>query len=186
MKDIELKLIAELMKNSRRSDRDLAKALGVSQPTVSRTIRKLEKDGIIKEYTMIPDFAKLGYELMGITLMNVDEDSPEHLAQAREKGARMFEKETVHANLMAVSGSEAYKNRAFITFYKTYADYAKAMDLVKQIPFSEATNVDSFLVDLNGQSHYRLLTLSEIARHILKEINTTSKDAKRARKNQQS
>ena len=60
MKEIELKLISELMKNSRRSDRDLAKAIGTSQPTVSRMIGKLEKEGIIKEYTMIPDFGKLG------------------------------------------------------------------------------------------------------------------------------
>ena len=65
MKDVELRLISELMKNSRRSDRELAKATGVSQPTISRMIKKLEKERIIKEYTMIPDFVKLGYEIMG-------------------------------------------------------------------------------------------------------------------------
>jgi DNA-binding Lrp family transcriptional regulator len=73
MKNIELRLISELMKNSRRSDRELAKALGVSQPTVSRTIKRLEEEGYIKEYTMIPDFSKLGYEIMGITSLNVEE-----------------------------------------------------------------------------------------------------------------
>lgn len=36
MKDVELSLVAELLKDSRRSDRELAKAIGVSQPTVSR------------------------------------------------------------------------------------------------------------------------------------------------------
>lgn len=30
MKDVELRLVSELMKNSRRSDRELAKTLGVS------------------------------------------------------------------------------------------------------------------------------------------------------------
>jgi DNA-binding Lrp family transcriptional regulator len=58
MKDIERRLISELMKNSRRSDRELAKALGTSQPTITRTRGKLEREGIIKEYTMIPDFTK--------------------------------------------------------------------------------------------------------------------------------
>jgi DNA-binding Lrp family transcriptional regulator len=43
MKETALKLIAELMKNSRRSDRELAKAVGVSQPTVTRTIKKLAR-----------------------------------------------------------------------------------------------------------------------------------------------
>jgi len=59
MKNVEWKLISELMKDSRRSDRELAQAIGVSQPTVSRTIKKLEKEGYIKEYTIIPDFHKL-------------------------------------------------------------------------------------------------------------------------------
>jgi DNA-binding Lrp family transcriptional regulator len=68
MKDTELKLISELMKNSRRSDRELAKVIDSTQPTVTRMRRKLEKSGIIKEYTMIPDFNKLGYKLCSITL----------------------------------------------------------------------------------------------------------------------
>src|SRR4030066_1542772 len=77
LKEIELRVIAELMKNSRRSDRELAKALHTSQPAVSRAIKRLEKEGIIKEYTMIPDFAKLGYKIMGITQMKVKEESEE-------------------------------------------------------------------------------------------------------------
>jgi DNA-binding Lrp family transcriptional regulator len=32
MKVIELKLVSELMKNSRRNDRELARAIGTSQP----------------------------------------------------------------------------------------------------------------------------------------------------------
>jgi transcriptional regulator with PAS, ATPase and Fis domain len=32
LKDIELKLISELMKNNRRSDRELARAIEISQP----------------------------------------------------------------------------------------------------------------------------------------------------------
>mgnify|MGYP006271117405 CR=1 FL=1 len=49
LKDVELRIVAELMKNSRRSDRELAKVVGVSQPTVTRTRSRLEKEGIIKE-----------------------------------------------------------------------------------------------------------------------------------------
>jgi len=47
LKDVELKFISELMKNSRRSDRELARVLGLSQPTVGRMMKKLEKEGII-------------------------------------------------------------------------------------------------------------------------------------------
>jgi DNA-binding Lrp family transcriptional regulator len=47
LKDVELKLISELMKNSRKSDRELAKKIGVSQPTVTRTRTKLQKRDIL-------------------------------------------------------------------------------------------------------------------------------------------
>jgi DNA-binding Lrp family transcriptional regulator len=71
MKDVELGLIAELIKNSRGSDRELAKAIGVSQPTVSRMIKRLEKEEVIKEYTMIPDFTKIAYHLLAITFVKL-------------------------------------------------------------------------------------------------------------------
>ena len=73
MKDIEVKVLAELMRNSRISDRELAKAIGVSQPTITRTRTKLESEGIIEEYTLIPDFKKLGYELMAFLFMGKQE-----------------------------------------------------------------------------------------------------------------
>ena len=58
LKEIELKMLSELIKNSRRSDRELAKAIGTSQPTATRIRSKLEKDGVIKEYTTIPDLSQ--------------------------------------------------------------------------------------------------------------------------------
>ncbi len=45
------KLLLELLKNSHRSDRQLAREMGTSQPTVTRMRNKLEKNGWIKEYT---------------------------------------------------------------------------------------------------------------------------------------
>ena len=62
LKDIEVKIIAELMKNSHRSDREIARAIGTSQPRVSRIIKKLEEEGVIKEYSVIPDFKRLSYQ----------------------------------------------------------------------------------------------------------------------------
>jgi len=69
MKDVELRLVCELIRNCRKSDRELAKAIGVSQPTVSRIRTRLEREGVI-EYTGIPDLKKLGFELVSITYGN--------------------------------------------------------------------------------------------------------------------
>jgi DNA-binding Lrp family transcriptional regulator len=72
LKEIERKLLSELLKNSRRSDRELAKAIGVSQPTTTRLRTKLEKEGYIKEYTIIPNFSKIGYTIMALNFIKLD------------------------------------------------------------------------------------------------------------------
>jgi len=68
LKQIDYKLLFELMKNSHRSDRQLAKALGVSQPTVTRRRAILEKD-YIEGYTVIPKFGKIGFEIASFTFL---------------------------------------------------------------------------------------------------------------------
>jgi len=168
MRDVELRLIAELMKNSRRSDRQLAKALGVSQPTVSRLIKKLEKDGVVREYTMIPDFHKLGYEIMGITSIAVhDQPYKDGFKEIRRMTAEV-EKSHPHASLMAVSGANHNKNRLFVTLYENYSAYTEAMKLTKQLPFTDVDSIESFLVNLGDETNYRLLSMSAIAQHLLK------------------
>lgn len=167
MKDIEIRIISELMKNSRRSDRELAKVLKVSQPTVTRTRDRLEKEGIIKEYTMIPDFAKLGYQLMGFTLVRMKETLGKEQWEEVKKKTLDLEKKNPHASLMALSGMGLGKNRLFVTFYENYSAYSRAMTIVKEILFADVDRIDSFLVDLKDESTYRLLDLSTIANHIL-------------------
>ena len=60
-----LSILKELIRNSRRSDRELAKAIGASQPTVTRN-RRLLAD-YIRSYTIVPEFGKIGYEIMAFT-----------------------------------------------------------------------------------------------------------------------
>ena len=68
LKPIDYKLLFELMKNSHRSDRQLAKALGVSQPTVTRRRSMLEKS-YIDGYTIIPRFGQIGFEIAAFTFL---------------------------------------------------------------------------------------------------------------------
>lgn len=68
LKPIDYKLLFELMKNSHRSDRQLAKALGVSQPTVTRRRAMLEKN-YIEGYTIIPKFGQMGFEIAAFTFL---------------------------------------------------------------------------------------------------------------------
>ncbi len=68
LKPMDYRLFWELVKNSRRSDRKLAKVLGVSQPTVTRKRAKLEED-FIDGYTVIPKWGNIGYELTAFTFV---------------------------------------------------------------------------------------------------------------------
>lgn len=59
----------ELVKNSKRSDRELAKIVGVSQPTITRMRKNLEKSGNIREYTIMPALEKLGFEIIALKFL---------------------------------------------------------------------------------------------------------------------
>jgi DNA-binding Lrp family transcriptional regulator len=167
MKDVELRLISELMKNCRKSDRDLAKAVGVSQPTVTRIRSRLEKEGIIKEYTMIPDFSKLGFEIAAVTFTRFTKElSSEELDELR-RYSRQMEKKKSEAVLMAMNGMGLGYNRVFISFHKNYGSYVKAMNEVKTIPNVDPSHVESFMMSLVDGSHFQPLTFSVIANYLL-------------------
>jgi len=55
MKTKVRKFLLELLKDSKRSDREIAKVLGVSQPTITRMRNRLVQEGVIQEFTIIPD-----------------------------------------------------------------------------------------------------------------------------------
>ena len=166
MKDIEVRLVSELMKNSRRSDRELAKVLKVSQPTVSRTIKKLEKEGIIKEYTMIPNFKRLGYQIMAVTLFGKPEpETTKERAELRNAALEM-ERKTPQANLIVMNGMGLKKGRVAINLYRDYAGYLEGLNFIRNLPNINADDVESFLIDLNDEDNFRMLSMAAAARHV--------------------
>jgi DNA-binding Lrp family transcriptional regulator len=177
MKDTELKVICALMKNCKKSDKEIAKDTGVSQPTVTRTRTRLEKEGIIKEYTVIPDFRKLGFEIVAITLLRfIKELSSEEYDELR-RYSRGVENENRCAILMAMNGMGLGYNRVFISFHKDYASYVKAMNEVGIFPYVDQRRTESFLINLLDERHFQPLTLSVIANYLLKTINASDVDS---------
>mgnify|MGYP000035210504 FL=1 len=70
--EIDKKILGELLLNSNRSYRELAKAIGKSAATVINHVQRLESAGVIKEYTVMLDFERLGFELTVVTEMTVN------------------------------------------------------------------------------------------------------------------
>jgi len=166
MKDVELKLISELMTDSRRSDRELAKAIGVSQPTVSRIIKRLEQEGIIREYAMIPDFNKLGYHICAITFANFS--TPQDLQTMRklieEYGKRLSE---IPQAILIERGIGEGANGVVISLHESYSDYMEFQRWLKQFGSLSKYELHHFIIDLDDRLHYRYFTLSTLAKHLL-------------------
>jgi hypothetical protein len=53
------------------------------------------------------------------------------------------------------------------SFHKDYTSYAELIQEVKTSPYLDASRMESFLVDLNDKIHYRYLTFSTLATHLL-------------------
>jgi DNA-binding Lrp family transcriptional regulator len=167
MKETEIKLISELMKNSRRSDRELAKAVGVSQPTVSRMIKKLEKEGLVKEYTMLPDFHKLGYELFAVTFIKFGRMyTTEDVERTKNELARSFKDAPLEIVLVERGTGLGYHG-IFISFHKNYTSYMEMREWIRRLISIDLSDVQSFLVSLADDVHYRPFTLATLAKHIL-------------------
>jgi DNA-binding Lrp family transcriptional regulator len=147
-----LRRVSEMLKNSKKSDRELAGILGVSQPTVSRTRARIEKE-YIKTYTIIPDFKKLGYQIMAITFAKTktypgDDKSTEIAAKTKEWIAK-------RPNVIfGADGEGLGKDIVLISFHKNYSAYAEFMRSFGMEWGSYMDNFESFLVSI--ASGYKL------------------------------
>ncbi|HVP15758.1 MAG TPA: Lrp/AsnC family transcriptional regulator [candidate division Zixibacteria bacterium] len=167
LKDTEVALVSELISNSRRSDRELARAIGVSQPTVSRIIKRLEEEGIVNEYTMIPDFRKLGYNLCAFIFLKL-KDLPLEGIETVRAAAKKSLSQSRFVILSLERGLGLRRDAVMICLYKDYASYVEHRNVIREFPFIEPSDIDSFLVDLNDKIHYRSLTLTSVAKDLLR------------------
>jgi len=168
LKDVEKKLVAELMRNSRRSDRELSKVIGVSQPTVSRIVKRLEKEGLIREYTMIPDFQKLGYELVALTFVKLDKTLTQEETEKAREATRESLKQTPFPIIMLERGMGLGYDGVLVSLYENYTSYTEHMNTLRTFPFLELTHMESFIISLDEKIRYRPLTLKIVADHLLK------------------
>ena len=70
--DIDLKIIDVLQKKGRTRRNDLADLVGLSQPSVSERLRKLEESGYITGYFARIDHKKLGKDITAFIIVSID------------------------------------------------------------------------------------------------------------------
>ncbi len=69
--DINLRLLNVLLQNSRLSAREIAQKVGVSAVTIIKRMQELEKNGIIKRYSVELDYEKIGYDVQATISLRI-------------------------------------------------------------------------------------------------------------------
>lgn len=140
VKQNTIKLLYELIKNSKRSDREIAKIIGVSQPTITRTRQKLEKTGYIRDYTVIPHLEKLGFEIAAFTFANVVNPKNEDLIKYVENNTEII--------YSAFGEGLDAKNFIIVSIHTDFIGYTKFMSDLRSKTSGNLLSVDNFLIPL--------------------------------------
>jgi DNA-binding Lrp family transcriptional regulator len=124
LKPIDYKLLFELMKDSHRSDRQLAKALGISQPTVTRRRTMLEEN-FIEGYTVIPKFGQIGFEIAAFTFLKskLEHKAGQEKAEALKKLKEWYMKQP--SVVLVLDGQGMGWDAVCVSLHESYSDYAK-------------------------------------------------------------
>jgi len=162
LKSMDYKLLFELMKDSRRSDRQLAKILDTSQPTVTRKRAFLEKE-LIDGYTAIPKWEKLGYEILAITLVKIKQviGTREKYMATRKKGSDWLMKQ--HNIIMSGACRGMGVDSFMISFHKSYSDYDVFMRDYRLEMGDFIDDAQSILVNLCGKELLKPFHLKYLA-----------------------
>ena len=138
-------LLLEYLKDSKRSDRKIAKTLGVSQPTVTRRRQRLVKEGWIKDFTVIPDFVKMGYEIMAISSFK---------SKVTEESVKKATKLTMAKPniIFASNGQGMGKNAVMISLHRNYADFSNFLLNLRLEGGDNLRDYDTMLISLKEKA----------------------------------
>lgn len=164
MKEQRLFLVLkELLKNSRLSDREMARRLGSSQPTITRTRNQLEKEAYIKSYTIVPDFAKLGYQILAFTFIKMKSyPSVEEVEKAAKLATEWVGK---RHNVIFTADGEGLggKDLIMISFHRDYPRYADFMRNYALEWGHVVSDFESFIVSIGSGYKMKPLDLKYLA-----------------------
>jgi DNA-binding Lrp family transcriptional regulator len=167
LKELDYKILTELMKNSKISDRQLAKKLNVSQPTITRRRARMERMNLF-EYTIIPDLKELGYGIISFTFVHF-KPSARFTQLLKQKDMEPQIKETLlkAPNLIFIStGTGLGFELVSVAVHKKYSEFVILRNEIANRWGDYIENIDSFVISMTGDNMLRFLTLKFLADYI--------------------
>lgn len=167
LKDVDYKILFELMKNSKLSDRKIATKLGVSQPTVTRRRGNLERRKML-DYSAIPNFGKLGFEIMVFSFSKWTEAAITESVSEEEVAKRVAHFFSKHPNVIfgTTHGHGIGMDAAAISIHKNYADYDKFLQEIRREWGKYMTNFQSFIINLTSENVVRPITFKHFSDYV--------------------
>lgn len=151
-------LLYEFMKNSKRSDRELAKIVRVSQPTITRMRKNLEKSGYIREYTIMPAIEKLGFQIVALNFLAT--------STKRENTKEIHQWIRENPKMLFSSSGEGLNGKTLliVSIHKNYTDFSTFARELRSTFASRVASMESFLVSLRTDmiKHFSFKNLERI------------------------
>ncbi len=123
-------ILEVLLKDARLSGRQMARKVGVSVGTVIAKIKRMEQSGLIKNYSVMLDHEKLGYELTVVTEITVSKGKLLEMEKEVGKIPNVCAVYDLTGSIDAIAIAK-FKNR------KELSDFTKRL---LAMPFIERTN----------------------------------------------
>ncbi|MCD6479462.1 Lrp/AsnC family transcriptional regulator [Candidatus Bathyarchaeota archaeon] len=143
--EIDRKLLRELLIDSKRSYRELARSIGVSTATVINRVQRLESSGVIKGYTIMVDHERLGFELTVVTEITV---SKGRLIEVEEAVSKL-------PNVCAVYDITGLTDAMVVAKFRSRRELSKFTKGLLAMPYVERTNTHVVLTTV--KEDFRML-----------------------------
>lgn len=137
---VDRRIVKLLARNSRLSVRELARELGLAPSTVHSRLRRLVEAGVVKRFTILPDYEKLGYMITAIILLQVEGGMIVHVGETIARDPKV------------------------IQVYDITGDY----DLAVIAKFRNINELDRFLKTVNRMSYVKR-SVTSLSLRVLKE-----------------
>jgi len=129
-------------------------------------LRRLQKDCIVKEYTMIPDFKKLGLTLLAVTPVKLRANlSVDAATKARTKVRQDLEQRG--GIMMLERGIGMGFDGVILSVHKDYSEFLDLRRWLQKSGLLGSSDIQGFLVNLQDKVRYRPLTLSLLGEQLL-------------------
>ncbi|MCW4021945.1 MAG: winged helix-turn-helix transcriptional regulator [Candidatus Bathyarchaeota archaeon] len=164
----KLQLLFALIKGARRSDKELSKITGTTRSTVTRTRRALEIEGYINEYTILPEFTKIGYTLLAFTFLTLSTLEKDW----REKQMEWFKN---HNSILFAADGEGLATNIIMSAHKNYSDFSNFISGLRVDSQEFYDDIQFFVVDLvKKENTYLPFSLTRLDPDFTDDSNQTN------------